>query len=159
MQEISYRATDGELIDDMIEERLEYEEEPEVKVILEHIDDKKACNICQKRFSSASHLDQHKKIHLGIKEYQCSECMKWFRTLSQLKVHMHSHWEDRNFECDICRKKFKTKKTLKGHQETHSSAIMFFCEFCPQGYTNKTALRVHKIRRHREQHRAEKQSV
>jgi len=153
IQEIEYEPQHQEFIDDsMIEERLEYDEEPtEYQIIPSDENDPKRCNMCHKRFSSISHLEQHKKIHLGIKDFQCCECMKWFRTLSQLRVHMQSHYEARNYECEICHKKFKTRKTLKGHEETHSNAISFFCEFCDQGYTNKTALRVHKVRRHRDQ--------
>lgn len=132
----------------MIEERLEEEILTEAANKAARLSSK-TCPICEKTFSTATHCEQHKKIHYGIKDFQCSDCSKWFRTLSQLKSHLSSHHDNRIYACESCPKKFKTKKTLKGHEETHSTEIRYFCGFCEQGYTNKTALRVHTLRRHR----------
>lgn len=140
----------------MVEERLDEDALTEIAKqatgsITTHMPRKgsKVCDICDKKFSSASHCEQHKKIHYNIKEFECSHCRKWFRTNSQLNSHMAVHKDERQYECEICQKKFKTKKTLRGHEETHSTDRKFFCTYCEKSYTNKTALRVHTLRRHK----------
>lgn len=107
------------------------------------------CDVCQKNFSTVSHMKQHRKIHFNIKDFQCHYCNREFTTRSQLNAHLKSHTEERNFECDECDKKFKTKKTLAGHKETHMTERTFTCDWCTHACTNKTALRVHIFRQHR----------
>ena len=46
---------------------------------------------CGKGFFDSQTLQNHRKIHLDIKEYQCSLCPKAFRQRSALVIHMKRH--------------------------------------------------------------------
>merc|ERR1712228_359150 len=61
---------------------------------------------CKKRFACKSHLTQHIKMHIGIKNYKCSYCNKAFVLKGNLKVHIRSHTGEKPFECKHCKKRF-----------------------------------------------------
>ena len=46
---------------------------------------------CGKGFFDSQTLQNHRKIHLDIKEYQCSLCPKAFRQSYALVIHMKRH--------------------------------------------------------------------
>ena len=46
---------------------------------------------CGKGFYDSQTLQNHRKIHLDIKEYQCSLCPKAFRQSYALVIHMKRH--------------------------------------------------------------------
>lgn len=46
------------------------------------------CSVCNKKCSSASSLQEHRKIH---EIFDCQECMKKFISANQLKRHMITH--------------------------------------------------------------------
>lgn len=62
------------------------------------------CKICNKRFSKASHLTRHTKIHAAIKPYICQLCNKGFARAEQLMNHMNAHSGIKPHVCKICSK-------------------------------------------------------
>ena len=63
-------------------------------------------DICSKRFTDRSALNQHIKIHTGEQPYECDTCSKQFKHNSALKKHMIVHTDERPYECDICSRHF-----------------------------------------------------
>ena len=49
------------------------------------------CDVCKKSFKFNSHLNVHKRIHLGAKPHQCNVCDKGFGRIDVLKRHMMLH--------------------------------------------------------------------
>lgn len=62
------------------------------------------CKICNKRFSKASHLTRHTKIHAPVKPYSCQLCNKGFARAEQLMNHMNAHSGIKPHVCKICSK-------------------------------------------------------
>lgn len=62
------------------------------------------CKICNKRFSKASHLTRHTKIHAAVKPYICQLCNKGFARAEQLMNHMNAHSGIKPHVCKICSK-------------------------------------------------------
>lgn len=62
------------------------------------------CEICNKRFSKASHLTRHTKIHAAVKPYSCQLCNKGFARAEQLMNHMNAHSGIKPHVCKICSK-------------------------------------------------------
>ncbi|KAH3859799.1 hypothetical protein DPMN_102622 [Dreissena polymorpha] len=50
-----------------------------------------ACEVCQRRFSRPSHMEQHMRIHTGDKPYQCAVCQQRFTLKHHLKGHQIRH--------------------------------------------------------------------
>ncbi|CAL6271538.1 unnamed protein product [Bathycoccus prasinos] len=46
------------------------------------------CDVCEKRFATASGLKRHVRIHANEKPYECDVCEMKFRRSDTLKVHM-----------------------------------------------------------------------
>jgi len=61
---------------------------------------------CGKGFFDSQTLQNHRKIHLDIKEYQCSLCPKAFRQSYALVIHMKRHNGIKEHNCKECGKAF-----------------------------------------------------
>ncbi|XP_041649858.1 zinc finger protein 3 homolog [Cheilinus undulatus] len=73
------------------------------------------CTVCEKRFSSCSHLAAHIRTHTGERPYICEICKKTFITTSALNRHQTIHSEGKRFICNGCGKSFKWMESLGRH--------------------------------------------
>jgi len=108
------------------------------------------CNMCDKKFSTKSHLERHVKGHLGIKDSQCVDCGKQFASNRSLKQHMANEHLDQKpenqevFTCPVCGKLFKYVNNMKTHMKTHSeSHVKVQCNECGKHYKTERILKDH----------------
>ncbi|GJQ70191.1 hypothetical protein Trydic_g22651 [Trypoxylus dichotomus] len=104
------------------------------------------CHICTKKFSKASHLTRHLKIHNPIKPHACKVCYKRYARLEQLTTHMNIHMGVKPHVCEICFKGFNQISNLKDHMRTHNGERPFLCSTCGKGFNQLGNLRQHTIR-------------
>lgn len=69
---------------------------------------KKACDECDKEFSTQVELDQHRSVHLNIKVYRDSKTKDY-----------KSAMVSPSLVCEICDKTFSTKSELRHHKLLH----------------------------------------
>ena len=50
-----------------------------------------ACTICPKSFDWPSHLENHMRVHTGVKPFECEQCGKTFALKGNLKQHSLTH--------------------------------------------------------------------
>uniref|UniRef100_A0A9L0J1Q2 Zinc finger protein n=1 Tax=Equus asinus TaxID=9793 RepID=A0A9L0J1Q2_EQUAS len=99
------------------------------------------CSVCNKKCSSASSLQEHRKIH-EIFDYQ--ECMKKFISANQLKRHMITHSEKRPYNCEICNKSFTRLDQVGAHKIIHSEDKPYKCKLCGKGFAHRNVYKNHK---------------
>ncbi len=85
------------------------------------LEKKYPCEMCGKRFSRKSCLNEHMLIHNGIRKYQCPLCAMSFTKNYNLQAHMGTHSNARPFKCGLCEADFKRNDNLKQHMKTHNS--------------------------------------
>ncbi|GMT04062.1 hypothetical protein PENTCL1PPCAC_26236, partial [Pristionchus entomophagus] len=87
------------------------------------------CEICKKRFTQTSTLNEHKRTHLAndhpLKgKVECDICGKMLCDRNALATHKETHLDDndpqqvvvkRPFKCDECGKSFRAALNLKHH--------------------------------------------
>ncbi|XP_071098385.1 uncharacterized protein [Haliotis cracherodii] len=117
-----------------------------------------SCSVCEKRYSSAAHLEHHMKKHSNS-PLKCEHCGRTFSDKSHLKQHEKKHHEKKNdtmlkrpveiktHKCDVCEKVFTQKASLLEHTNIHTGTKPFKCEHCDKCFGDNGSLKVH-IRRH-----------
>ncbi|KAG8512612.1 LOW QUALITY PROTEIN: PR domain zinc finger protein 5, partial [Galemys pyrenaicus] len=99
------------------------------------------CSVCNKKCSSASSLQEHRKIH---EVFDCQECLKKFISANQLKRHMITHSEKRPYNCEICNKSFKRLDQVGAHKVIHSEDKPYKCKLCGKGFAHRNVYKNHK---------------
>lgn len=87
---------------------------------------------------------EHKKIHMGNKEFQCSTCGKQFVSRERLKRHMVRHYGELKFKCDLCPKAYTRSDKLLYHRRTHDQQMTHTCHRCGKGFFSIKSLRKHE---------------
>ncbi|XP_034627754.1 PR domain zinc finger protein 5 isoform X7 [Trachemys scripta elegans] len=110
------------------------------------------CSVCNKKCSSATNLQEHRKVH---EIFECQECDKKFISANQLKRHMITHSGERTFKCDHCDATFKRKDTLNVHiQVVHDGHKKYKCDLCDKAFVTPSVLKSHKKHSYLPVHRA-----
>ena len=113
------------------------------------------CETCNKELLSSYLLKLHiLSVHEGKKAFKCDLCQKDFTSLTHLNTHKKClHMDEdvvRCFECETCKKKFKTNGNLTLHREIHQS-IKYGCKQCELSFSTKSGLRRHVQTEHLKQ--------
>ncbi|KAF1466939.1 PR domain zinc finger protein 5, partial [Megadyptes antipodes antipodes] len=106
------------------------------------------CSVCNKKCSSATNLQEHRKVH---EIFECQECDKKFISANQLKRHMITHSEQvqhRQQHCElphsvssICLNPVLEEPPI----ETHSEERPFQCEECKALFRTPFSLQRHLL--------------
>uniref|UniRef100_A0A670IS35 Zinc finger protein n=1 Tax=Podarcis muralis TaxID=64176 RepID=A0A670IS35_PODMU len=99
------------------------------------------CSVCNKRCSSATNLQEHRKVH---EIFECQECDKKFISANQLKRHMITHSEKRPYTCEVCNKSFKRLDQVTAHKIIHSEDKPYKCKLCGKGFAHRNVYKNHK---------------
>ncbi|KAI5704995.1 hypothetical protein M8J75_010858 [Diaphorina citri] len=102
------------------------------------------CDLCGKRFSSRSIMEDHLVSHTGARPYECKTCKKTFVSKYTYKAHLVTHTDrKRPFSCEKCDKSFYTQQNLVQHEKTHSGSKDFVCTECGKAFGTLRNLEVH----------------
>lgn len=98
------------------------------------------CDVCNRPFSTADALAQHRKSH---PDQKCTICAMSFKLRSALHQHMQRHRDDPDRVCSKCHRVFVSKAECQRHvQMAHLDTAV--CEKCKRYFPNKSQLDAHK---------------
>ena len=63
----------------------------------------KTCNVCHRKFSWESNLQQHMLSHTGEKPHVCTHCGKQFSLKGTLTRHIRTHTKEKPYSCSHCK--------------------------------------------------------
>lgn len=73
------------------------------------------CSLCSKSFPRQWHLQNHIRVHTGVRPFKCQHCNKSFNQLGNLNTHMKIHTGEKEFKCDHCNYCSYRLKDIKIH--------------------------------------------
>ncbi|KAM9847226.1 zinc finger and BTB domain-containing protein 16-A isoform 2-T2 [Aulostomus maculatus] len=110
------------------------------------------CNVCSAELPDNEAVEQHRKMHSGMKTYGCELCGKSFLDSLRLRMHLLSHsGSDMAIFCLLCGKRFQTQTALQQHMEVHAGVRSYICSECNRTFPSHTALKRH-LRSHTGDH-------
>ncbi|XP_034744920.1 zinc finger and BTB domain-containing protein 16-A [Etheostoma cragini] len=103
------------------------------------------CNVCGAELPDNDSVEQHRKMHSGMKTYGCELCGKNFLDSLRLRMHLLSHSAgEKAIVCDQCGAQFQTEESLEAHRQIHTGSDMaIFCLLCGKRFQTQTALQQH----------------
>ncbi|XP_061608032.1 zinc finger and BTB domain-containing protein 16-A isoform X3 [Phyllopteryx taeniolatus] len=103
------------------------------------------CNVCGVELPDNEAVEQHRKMHSGMKTYGCELCGKSFLDSLRLRMHLLSHSAgEKAIVCDQCGAQFQTEESLEAHRQIHTGSDMaIFCLLCGKRFQTQTALQQH----------------
>ncbi|XP_042698316.1 PR domain zinc finger protein 5 isoform X5 [Chrysemys picta bellii] len=106
------------------------------------------CSVCNKKCSSATNLQEHRKVH---EIFECQECDKKFISANQLKRHMITHSEQVQHRQQHCKLPHSVSSMCLNPVleeppiETHSEERPFQCEECKALFRTPFSLQRHLL--------------
>ena len=101
------------------------------------------CRFCSKSFAQSTHLQQHIKMHTGDKPFRCNFCDKHFSQLSHLQKHIRVHTGEKPYKCIYCFKSFSQSSNLQKHLRVHTGVKPYKCTYCSKSFTQSPNLQKH----------------
>ncbi|XP_006026726.1 zinc finger and BTB domain-containing protein 16 isoform X2 [Alligator sinensis] len=110
------------------------------------------CSVCGAELPDNETVEQHRKLHSGMKTYGCELCGKRFLDSLRLRMHLLAHsGTDMAVFCLLCGKRFQTQTALQQHMEVHAGVRSYICSECNRTFPSHTALKRH-LRSHTGDH-------
>ncbi|XP_041090995.1 zinc finger and BTB domain-containing protein 16-A [Polyodon spathula] len=111
----------------------------------DHRSQNERCNVCGAELPDNDAVEQHRKLHSGMKTYGCELCGKRFLDSLRLRMHLLSHSAGaKPFACDQCGAQFSQEDALEAHRQTHTGSDMaIFCLLCGKRFQTQPALQQH----------------
>uniref|UniRef100_A0A8C3J6F2 Zinc finger and BTB domain containing 16 n=1 Tax=Calidris pygmaea TaxID=425635 RepID=A0A8C3J6F2_9CHAR len=103
------------------------------------------CSVCGAELPDNETLEQHRKLHSGMKTYGCELCGKRFLDSLRLRMHLLAHSAGaKALVCDQCGAQFSKEDALETHRQTHTGTDMaVFCLLCGKRFQTQSALQQH----------------
>ncbi|TEA40618.1 zinc finger and BTB domain-containing protein 16 [Orcinus orca] len=103
------------------------------------------CSVCGVELPDNEAVEQHRKLHSGMKTYGCELCGKRFLDSLRLRMHLLAHSAGaKAFVCDQCGAQFSKEDALETHRQTHTGTDMaVFCLLCGKRFQAQSALQQH----------------
>ncbi|KAM6400279.1 zinc finger and BTB domain-containing protein 16 [Rhynochetos jubatus] len=103
------------------------------------------CGVCGAELPDNETLEQHRKLHSGMKTYGCELCGKRFLDSLRLRMHLLAHSAGaKALVCDQCGAQFPKEDALETHRQTHTGTDMaVFCLLCGKRFQTQSALQQH----------------
>nr|XP_060643421.1 zinc finger and BTB domain-containing protein 16 [Anolis sagrei ordinatus] len=103
------------------------------------------CSVCGAELLDNEAVEQHRKLHSGMKTYGCELCGKRFLDSLRLRMHLLAHSAGaKAYVCDHCGAQFSKEDALETHRQTHTGSDMaVFCLLCGKRFQTQTALQQH----------------
>ncbi|XP_076835560.1 zinc finger and BTB domain-containing protein 16-A [Brachyhypopomus gauderio] len=103
------------------------------------------CNVCAAELPDNEAVEQHRKLHSGMKTYGCELCGKRFLDSLRLRGSSVSHSAgEKAIVCDQCGAQFQKEEDLEAHRQIHTGSDMaIFCLLCGKRFQTQTALQQH----------------
>uniref|UniRef100_A0A4X1T4F3 Zinc finger and BTB domain containing 16 n=1 Tax=Sus scrofa TaxID=9823 RepID=A0A4X1T4F3_PIG len=103
------------------------------------------CSVCGVELPDNEAVEQHRKLHSGMKTYGCELCGKRFLDSLRLRMHLLAHSAGaKAFVCDQCGAQFSKEDALETHRQTHTGDHPYECEFCGSCFRDESTLKSHK---------------
>ncbi|XP_049634634.1 zinc finger and BTB domain-containing protein 16 isoform X2 [Suncus etruscus] len=110
------------------------------------------CSVCGVELPDNEAVEQHRKLHSGMKTYGCELCGKRFLDSLRLRMHLLAHsGTDMAVFCLLCGKRFQAQSALQQHMEVHAGVRSYICSECNRTFPSHTALKRH-LRSHTGDH-------
>ena len=82
------------------------------------------CSKCERRFNDRSSMNKHMRtVHSEIRPHRCLVCDKCFTSASHLSDHQVTHTNQKKYNCVQCGKRFAFRSSLNKHTSSHLNFI------------------------------------